>query len=128
MLLYSLTAALNQGTAMDMSASTKAHKPLNRKPRTKSAVGQLQMTSCASQAHMLTFVFEPRSLYADWAHLVISGSKSKVTCNLPSPQTLQIRGDATMEDFAHCRLKEEILFQGLRIVLILPLRIHQHLT
>eukprot|EP00983_Pelagomonas_calceolata_P054106 1143564-Pelagomonas_calceolata.AAC.1 len=49
------------GEAMNMSTSTKSHKPLNRKPRTKSAVGHLQMTSPASQAHMLTFIFKPRN-------------------------------------------------------------------
>jgi hypothetical protein len=44
--------------------------------------------------------------YADWAHLIISGKKTKVTCN----KTL--RGNTSVADIAHHQLANKVLVQG----------------
>ena len=60
------------------------------------------------------------SLYADWAHLIISGTKTKVTCNLLSRQTMQIRGNTSVADFARHQLKDKIVVQGKPAQFIYP--------
>eukprot|EP00983_Pelagomonas_calceolata_P003609 117644-Pelagomonas_calceolata.AAC.1 len=69
------------------------------------------MTSSASRALMPIFAFKPRN-YADWAHLIISGNKTKVTCSLPSPQSTNLWGNTSVADFATRLLKDKVLVQG----------------
>eukprot|EP00983_Pelagomonas_calceolata_P026960 847337-Pelagomonas_calceolata.AAC.1 len=49
------------------------------------------------------------TLYADRAHLIISGNKTKVTCSLPSPQSKELRGNMSMADYAKRQLQDKVL-------------------
>ena len=50
--------------------------------------------------------------YADWAHLIISGKKTKVTCMYHSDENKILRGNTSVADSAHHQLANKVLVQG----------------
>ena len=50
--------------------------------------------------------------YADWAHLIISGKKTKVTCMYHSDENKILRGNTSVADFVHQQLANKVLVQG----------------
>ena len=50
--------------------------------------------------------------YADWAHLIISGKKTKVTCMYHGDENKILRGNTSVADFAHHQLANKFLVQG----------------
>eukprot|EP00967_Tisochrysis_lutea_P117188 scaffold189314_cov16-Tisochrysis_lutea.AAC.1 len=50
--------------------------------------------------HNLQLQAKKLSPYADWAHLIISGNKTKVTCILHSKESAQLRGNTSIPDSA----------------------------
>ena len=49
---------------------------------------------------------------ADWAHLIISGNKTKVTCMYHSDGNKTLRGNTSVADFAHHQLTDKVVVQG----------------
>jgi len=50
--------------------------------------------------------------YADWAHLIISGKKTKVICMYHSGENKILRGNTSVTDFVHHQLANKVLVQG----------------
>ena len=50
--------------------------------------------------------------YANWAHLIISCKKTKVTCMYHSDEKKILRGNTSVAEFAHHQLANKVLVQG----------------